>query len=83
MVCNNRFTLLLYADDAVIMSEQLLNNLHEYSIKWKLTVNTEKNTVMVFRKGGNLPKNILFSYNDNEFIILNSFVYLGMTFICT
>ncbi len=65
-VGNNMFTLLLYAHDAVIMLEtpeglqQLLNNLHEYSIKWKLTVNKEKTKVMVFRKGGNLPRNILF-----------------------
>ncbi len=78
--------LLLYADDAVIMSDtpdglqHILNNLYDYSVKWKLTVNTEKTKVMVFRKGGKLPANLKFYYNGEELDIVNNFVYLGVVF---
>ena len=51
--------LLLYADDTILFAktaEELqdsLNILHEYSIRWKLKVNTDKTKIMIFRKGGN------------------------------
>ena len=50
--------LLLYADDMTIFSEiveglqESLNVLESYCSRWKLTVNTDKTKVMVFRKGG-------------------------------
>lgn len=52
--------LLLYTDDIVIMSETEkglkhgLLLLQNYCDKWKLTVNTTKTKVMIFRKGGRL-----------------------------
>ena len=55
--------LILYADDSVLFAENAddlqrnLNVLHEYCQKWKLTVNTMKTKVMVFRKGGRLRNN--------------------------
>ena len=30
--------------------------------KWILTVNIDKTTIMIFRKGGNLARNISFNY---------------------
>ena len=55
--------MLLYADDIVIFAnsaEQLqesLNMLSDYCRRWKLTVNVSKTKVMVFGKGGLLPRN--------------------------
>ena len=81
--------LLLYADDAVVMSEtpeglqHMLENLRDYTVKWKLSVNTEKTKVMVFRRGGPLPSNMKFYYDGRELDIVNSFVYLGIVFTYT
>ena len=56
--------LLLYADDIIISArsaEELqinLDHLHEYSTRYRLIVNTSKAKVMVFRRGGILPRNI-------------------------
>ncbi len=55
-----RMCVLLYADDAVIMREELhigLNVLEEYCTKWKITLNTDKSKVVIFRKGGRLARN--------------------------
>ena len=64
--------LLLYADDIVIFSntsEGLQNGLDilsEYCSKWKLTVNIDKTKIMVFRKGGSLPRNMNFTYDGKN-----------------
>ena len=58
--------LLLYADDMTIFSEteeglqKGLDILESYCIRWKLTVNIEKTKIMVFRKGGILPRDLRF-----------------------
>ena len=50
--------LLMYADDIVLFSEtdeglqNGLNCMYDYCQKWKLSVNTQKTKVMIFRKGG-------------------------------
>ena len=49
-------TSLLYADDTVLMSEspeelqRELNNFHEYCTTWKLKVNVEKHSHIMFRR---------------------------------
>ena len=35
---------------------------------------------MVFRKGGRLPQNLVFYYNNNPIEIVNKFSYLGIVF---
>ena len=78
--------LLLYADDMTIFSETAegwqvgLDILEKYCDRWKLTVNTEKTKMMVFRKGGILPRNLKFYYKTNELEIVGSFSYLGIVF---
>ena len=58
-----QMVILLYADDAVILSnsrdtlQQGLTILNEYCTKWKITVNTDKTKIVVFRKGGRLSVN--------------------------
>lgn len=78
--------LLLYADDITLFSETSeglqtgLNTLYTYCQRWRLTVNTNKTKVMVFRKGGILPRNLHFSYNNVELEIVSTFSYLGIVF---
>ena len=78
--------LLLYADDIVIFSntsdglQRGLDVLSDYCQKWKLTVNTEKTKIMIFQKGGNLPRNLSFIFQGSVLEIVKKFVYLGITF---
>ena len=64
-----KMSMLLYADDIVIFANSAdelqhgLDLLLNYCNIWKLTVNVSKNKVMVFRKGGILPRNIPFYFN--------------------
>ena len=78
--------ILLYADDIVVFAntpEELqrgLNMLNEYCKRWKLTINIAKTKILVFRKGGILPRNIPFTYNGAPLEIVKSFKYLGIVF---
>ena len=81
-----KICMLLYADDIVLFAncaEELqvgLNLLLEYCNKWKLKVNVNKTKVMVFRKGGILPRNLAFFYNEQQLEIVSKFRYLGVVF---
>ena len=74
--------LLMYADDIIIVAEtpedlQLgLNILEQYCNEWKLKLNKTKTKIIVFRKGGLLPRN----YDNTELEIVSSFTYLGIVF---
>ena len=76
--------LLLFADDAVLMSEskdglQLsLRKLEYYCIKWNLHVNTDKTKIVIFRKGGIVNRNYRWYYEGKEIEIVNCFNYLGV-----
>ena len=78
--------ILLYADDIILFGKKptdlqnALNYLEEYCNKWKLTVNTNKTKIMVFRKGGRLPNNLNFVYGNINISIVNKFCYLGVVF---
>lgn len=78
--------ILLYADDIILFGktpEDLQNALlalEDYCRRWKLTVNTDKTKIMVFRKGGRLPNNLNFTYNNVKIEIVNKFCYLGAVF---
>ena len=54
-----KLILLLYADDNVIFGktlEELQKSLKNCK-RWKLTVNTNKTKIVVFKRGGRLPNN--------------------------
>ena len=78
--------LLLYADDIVLFAhspdeiQSLLETLQNYCIRWKLTVNTSKTKIVIFRKGGRLPRDLRFIYNGEEIEIVKQFSYLGIVF---
>ena len=76
-----KFFMLLYADDIVVFAnnaEQLqagLDVLSEYCARWKLKVNVSKTKILVFRKGGMLPRNLVFTYDREPLEIVKSFKY--------
>ena len=78
--------LLLYADDIVLLSEtesglqEGLLLLEGYCDRWKLSVNSLKTKVMIFRKGGRLRRNLTFLYKGQELEIVDKFTYLGIVF---
>lgn len=81
----NLYTL-LYADDIILFGktpedlQNAMNVLEEYCKRWKLTVNTDKTKIVVFRKGGRLPHNLNFTYGNSKIEIVNKFCYLGVVF---
>ena len=86
---NVKLFLLLYADDSVIMSESReglqkgLDLMYDYCVRWRLTVNTDKTKVLVFRKGGQLSHDDHWFYGDSLLENVNTFSYLGIVFSCT
>ena len=80
-----KLNILLYEDDIVIFSASTeglqygLDVLSDYCSKRRLKVNTEKTKVMIFRKGGTLPRNLSFTYEGKINEIVSKFVYLGIT----
>jgi exonuclease III len=76
--------LLMYADDTVLFSDSveglqaMLNSLHTYSTEMGLTVNIDKTKVVVFRNGGRVRDNEVWSYNNSVLDIVNIFRYLGL-----
>ena len=78
--------MLLYADDIVVFAnnaEQLqagFDVLSEYCARWKLKVNVSKTKILIFRKGGILPRNLAFTYDSEPLEIVKSFKYLGIVF---
>lgn len=78
--------ILLYADDIVVFSDSPeglqngLDHLYEYCRRWKLKINVQKTKIIVFRKGGILPRNLQFSFNGEILEIVRSLSYLGVVF---
>ena len=57
-----------------------LKQLELYCKRWKLKVNTSKTKIMVFRKGGLLPRNLSFIFDNTVLEIVKKFTYLGVVF---
>ena len=76
---------LLYADDLIIMSENLegmqkaLNNLAEFCDKWKLDINPSKSKFMCLDQTKNAKCNIL-KYKDLNLEQVKEYTYLGIIF---
>lgn len=79
--------LLLYADDLVLLAKSLsdlkkmMRVLQEYCSTKGLTVNTKKNKIVVFRKGGPVPGSVQnLKLNGQHIEVVESYTYLGVTF---
>ena len=78
--------MLLYADDIVLFAnspdelQEGLDLLFNYCKRWKLKINVAKTKIMVFRRGGILPRNLVFYYDGEPLEIVFKFKYLGVVF---
>ena len=76
---------LLYADDLALLSETRedlkvrLDILYDHCNRWKLTINTEKKSIIIFEKGGNVTKNDHLFFGDRRLNLLEKKSYLGLT----
>jgi hypothetical protein len=75
--------MLLFADDTVLFSyslsglQALLNKLHNYCVKWNITVNTAKTVAMVCKSGNNQERFDVY-YDNTRLNVVNKFCYLGV-----
>jgi hypothetical protein len=75
---------ILYADDTTIMSQTQqglqagLDKLYDYCNEFKLKVNVKKSYVVIFRKGGQVPRNCKFLYGGQQIEIVPHFKFLGL-----
>ena len=80
-----KLVLLFYADDLVMFSDtpeglQLqIDNLFTYCNRWKLTLNTDKSRIVVFKKG-NRPLNFIWHFGEDVLKVTNEIPYLGIVF---
>ena len=79
-----KLSLLMYADDKVILSEAseglqtALNSYSDYCAVWKLKINVSKTKVEVFAKGR--PGNFSFALNNENLEVVGEYKYLGVLF---
>ena len=85
-LCDHEASLLLYADDLVLLADSAielqrqLNWLQEYCDLWNLKVSQEKSKIMVFRNGGRLRSYEKWFLNGNRLETCSYFTYLGVSF---
>ena len=78
--------LLMFADDLALISDsiiglqRLLNILHNFCVVRDLVVNTVKTKVVVFKNGGLLSRNEVWSYAGKALEVEPCFTYLGLNF---
>ena len=72
--------ILLYVDDIVVFSDSTdglqngIDSLFIYYQRWKLKINVMKTKIIVFRKGGTLPRNLHFTFNGERLEIVVLFL---------
>ena len=82
---NNKVSILLYADDIAIVSENeinlqlMLNRLYEWCQSWFLTINTDKSQIVHFRKKRKKRSDFSFSVGPTQLKIVDQYKYLGIT----
>ena len=89
MLDSQNISVLMYADDIVLLPESpiglqnCLNNLLEYCLQWKLSVNLKKTKVIIFNINSNslaICRNNDFYFNNNKIEQVRSYEYLGIIF---
>ena len=55
--------------------QMALNNLSWYCARWKLELNIRKAKIMVFRKGGRLRSNLIFTYDNQKLEIVTFHIF--------
>lgn len=78
--------LLMFADDTALLSstqaglQRKVRCLEKYFDSLRLEVNLDKTKVMVFRRGGAVPRDCKFYYKGRRIEIVSEYTYLGVPF---
>jgi hypothetical protein len=64
----------------VVGLQRQLNNLYRAATNLELKINMGKTNIIVFRKGGYLSKNEIWSYGNERVAVVNAYRYLGVYF---
>lgn len=81
---NEYINILLYADDIVLLSEseenlqKVLNILHRWCYKWRITVNETKSNIMHFRNPKKKKSCFNFKFGNTKLDIISKYKYLGI-----
>ena len=59
--------------------ERIINMLYDYCHRLKLTINTEKTCMIIFRKGGNVTEHDHLFFGDGRLNLLDKISYLSLT----
>lgn len=84
MIDGENIRILLYADDIVILADDIavmqnmINRLERYCTQWKMEVNLDKSEMVIFRKGGRIARNEKWFYKGEEVKLASEFTYLGV-----
>lgn len=76
--------ILLYADDMVLIADNendlqtLLDIMHKWCMKWRLSVNKEKTEIVHFRPTRRKLTRFTFTYGSEQLNIASSYKYLGI-----
>jgi len=77
---------LLFADDLLLLSDTVvglqnqISVLYEAALRARLSVNTDKTKVVVFRNGGYLAEREVWYYGREKLEVVGSYKYLGLVF---
>ena len=77
-------SILLYADDIVLISENeenlqyMLDFMCEWCYKWKLRLNIDKSSVVLFRPKPHNRSDFRFHFGENQLITVDKYKYLGI-----
>ena len=81
---NKTISILLYADDIVLISEsekslqEMLDTVHRWCQKWQLGINCSKTQVIHFRKSSEQETNFVFKIGDKHIEKVQKYKYLGV-----
>ena len=76
--------ILLYADDMVLMADsehdlqKLLDLLHDWCSKWRLSLNRDKTQIVHFRPSGRNMSKFVFLYGRDTLRTVSTYKYLGI-----
>ena len=80
----DRISILLYADDIVLLAESetdlqtMLDAMYEWTRKWRLKVNVAKTKIIQFRPKRRQMTNICFKFGDSDIDKVHYYKYLGI-----
>ena len=78
-------SILMYADDIALVSDNednlqfMINMVHSWCSKWKMSLNTDKSKIVHYRKKSLDQSNFMFKYGNSNLSYCKEYKYLGCT----